>query len=133
MTPTERSTKLLRRSGHLVAPVERWLMIPGRHVKRDMFGCFDLFACRPATREIVLVQTTSLSNLPSRVAKVRETPELPGLLACGIRALVHGWVLRGGVWRCKVVEVCAQDLKAVVVCKPPRRARRFKPALELFA
>lgn len=134
MTPTARSMKLLRKSGYLVAPVERWLMIPGRHVKQDMFGCFDLFACRPATREIQLVQVTSLSNVSARVAKVKGTPELPGLLACGIRAVVHGWTKRGGRWTVKVVEINGGDLEPVVISRPPRRRMdgRYRPA-DLFA
>ena len=119
MTPTARSLALLRRSGYLAAVVEKWL--PKINRRRDLFGCFDVLAIHPVRREVALVQTTTVGNLSSRLAKVKAAADLPAILAAGVKVQVHGW--KGN--RIKIVEVRAEDLAAVVVCSPPRRGRRF--------
>ena len=44
MTPSARSTALLREQGYTVETVERW--IPGVCIRRDLLGCADLLAIR---------------------------------------------------------------------------------------
>lgn len=81
----------------------------------------------------MLVQTTTAGNLAARLAKVKAVPELPGLLAAGCMIHVHGWKRIGDHWHCKIVEVRAEDLEAVVVCPlPTRRSRRLQQG-NLFA
>lgn len=127
MTPTARTLVLLRRSGYLAAVVECW--IPHINRRRDLFRFADVFAVHPIRRELLLVQTTTAANLSARLAKVRAVPELPGLLAGGCKVHVHGWKRVGERWRCKIVEVRADDLAAVIVCPlPGRRGRRFQQA-----
>ena len=99
MTPTARTLALLRRSGYLAAVVEKWL--PKINRRRDLFGFADVLAVHPVRREIVLVQTTSASNLASRIAKVKAAAELPGSLAAGVKVHVHGWAgNRLKLWKC---------------------------------
>ena len=126
MTPTARTLAFLRKCGFLCAVVETW--VPHVNRRRDLFGCFDVLAVHPIRREIVLVQVTTLDHLSHRLAKVKATVELPGLLAAGLKVQVHGWTPRGSRWAVKVVEVRAEDLQAVVVVKTPRKPRAWQPA-----
>jgi hypothetical protein len=128
MTPTARSLDLLRRNGYVVDVVERW--IPGANIRRDLFHFGDLLAVHPTQREIVIVQCTTLSNLPARVAKIKRIPELSGLLAAGVRVQVHGWARRGGRWQVQAVDIRPGDAEPVVMCRVPRRrgGRQWQPA-----
>jgi hypothetical protein len=130
MTPTARTLNLLRRSGYLAAVVETW--IPRINRRRDLFRFADVFAVHPVRREIVLVQTTTAGHLAQRLAKVRGIPELPAILASGVKVSVHGWARCGGSWHPRIVEVIAADLQPVTVADLPRSPRAWKQAL-LFA
>lgn len=86
-SPTKRSLEEMRKRGYpLVQVVEKW--IP--HIKRriDLFGIGDVLAVGD---DIVVVQSTSGSNVSARVAKITESAALPLLRKAGIRVVVHGW------------------------------------------
>lgn len=128
-SPTSRTLALLRRSGWIVTVVERF--IPQAGIRRDAFGFADILAAHPAERRVLLVQTTSLANVSARVRKIQAKPEAATWLASGGGIEVHGWVLRGGRWRVKRVEIRAGDLSPVTIVQPPRRTRgaaRWRPA-----
>lgn len=87
MTPTQRSLKHLRDQGYRVVVVERWN--PHARIRQDLFGVLDLLAIRGA--ETLGVQTTSASNLSSRIRKITDSEALPDLRAAGWRIEAHGW------------------------------------------
>jgi hypothetical protein len=72
-SPTSRSLQLLRRSGFVAEPCERWL--PGANVRRDLFHVGDVIACHAVRRELLLVQATSLSNLSARLSPDYSCPQ----------------------------------------------------------
>jgi hypothetical protein len=119
MTPTARSLKLLRDTGHIAGVVERFIAQVNR--RSDLFGFADLLAVHRAEPGVLLVQATTLSNLPARVKKARGRPELAVWLRNGGRVEFWGWYERGGRWRVKRVGIRAQDLAAVVLEAPRRR------------
>jgi hypothetical protein len=120
-SPTQRSLALLRRSGFTAAVVEKWLPIPGKSIRKDLFGFADLLGFHPVQRLFVLVQTTTLANLSSRLAKVQAQPIAALWLRAGGIVEVHGWVRRGKTWTVKRVTVRAEDLQAEVIVAPVRR------------
>lgn len=103
MTPTQRSLKLLRSEGWLVAVVEKW----NSHVKirQDLFGFGDLLAVRGDL--VMLVQTTSGSNVAARRQKIIDTPASATWLAGVWREIeIHGWRKVGArgkrkLWECR--------------------------------
>jgi hypothetical protein len=98
--------------------VELW--VPQANVRRDLFHCIDLVAIHRRETGVLAVQATTLGDLSSRLAKAKAQPELALWLRCGNRFQVWGWEQRGSAWSPKIVEVQAQDLKAVVlVGRPP--------------
>jgi hypothetical protein len=103
VSPTQRSLKLLRDEGWIVAVVERW--VPGANIRQDLFGFIDILGMKGD--KMIAVQTTSGSNVAARIAKIKESPiakvwsEYPSLRMVE----VHGWSKRGPrgkrkVWTC---------------------------------
>jgi len=71
-------------------------------VTKDLFGYGDILAIDPTwkvrskerdARAFIVIQTTSTSNMASRVKKTRELCHL--WLDVGGRVLVWGWAMRG--------------------------------------
>lgn len=87
MTPTQRSLAHLRKLGYLAAVVEK--RIPRVFITRDLFGFVDIVAL--ADGVTLAVQTTSGSNVASRIKKIRASAEFQRVLAAGWRIVVHGW------------------------------------------
>jgi hypothetical protein len=129
-SPTALSLKLLRKAGYLAEVCERWLPIPGRSVRRDLFRIGDVLAVHGQEQRFLLVQCTSLANISSRLRKAKETPELRTWLRAGGLFEVHGWVKRGEEWAVRRVALEGKDLAEVEVVRPPRRRRqRAQPGL----
>lgn len=99
MSNTVRSTKLLEAEGWVVDTVERW--IPGANIRKDLFGFGDLFAIHAGTGDTLIVQTTSKSNISSRINKIIASPFLPIVRKAGIRIEAHGWGKSKGRWHCR--------------------------------
>lgn len=95
MTPTQRSLKNLRDRGYVAAVVERWN--PAIRVRQDLFGFADLIAFGPGEGEpeVLLVQTTSTSNLAARRSKILENEHAQRWMRLGGKILIHGWAKRG--------------------------------------
>lgn len=97
-TPTQRSLKLLREEGYTVAIVEHWN--PHAKIRQDLFGFADLLAIKPG--EIIAIQTTTISNIAARRAKISAEPRAATWLAAGGLIVLHGWhrVGVGRWWDC---------------------------------
>jgi hypothetical protein len=87
MTPTQRSLKHLRDNGYRAEVVERFNSFTKR--RHDLFGIADIVAIRE--NEVLLVQTTSGSNVAARVTKIAESEATPDIRKAGMGIIVHGW------------------------------------------
>lgn len=106
-SPTQRSLRLLRERGYLVAVVERWNQYA--MIRQDLWGFGDLLAVKD--NEVLIVQTTSGANVAARLDKIA-TNDAAQMWRSGAnrRVVVHGWRKVGGVgkrklWECREVEV----------------------------
>ena len=87
-SPTALSIDKLWADGcQLVQKVEVWNAFARR--RNDLFECWDILAVRDG--ETIAVQTTSRTNVSSRMKKIAETGSTPHLRKAGWRLLVHGW------------------------------------------
>lgn len=85
-SPTQRSLKHMREAGYLCAVVEKWN--PHAMIRQDLYGFIDVLCVKG--EDIVGVQSTSGSNVASRVTKITEHDNWP-LVCKAIRVIVHGW------------------------------------------
>ena len=98
---TSRSVDLLRKEYPLVETVERFNSFTKR--RHDLFGIIDILAV--SDNEILMVQTTSKSNMRSRVIKIEDSDALPVLRKAEISIHVHGWYKENGRWRVKIIDL----------------------------
>lgn len=112
-SPTQRSLHKLRNEGYEPAVVEHWN--PFAKIRQDLWNCLDIIAVDG--RGVLGVQTTSGANLSHRLAKMRNNPLLPIIMASGIRVEIHGWRKlrsRGKTkrekWECRVLELTPELL-----------------------
>ncbi len=124
MLPSGRSLELLRKEGWRPWIVERWL--PHTNIRKDLFGFGDILAYHTAPRRILIVQSTSLSNLPARASKSAGIAECKELLGIGVEVEIHGWHRQAGKWQCKRVSLRADDCEPVVIASAPRRRSKGK-------
>jgi len=108
MSPTQRTLAALRKDGYLAAIVEKWNPHARRRV--DLFGFVDVLAVhdgvdrREGEKAVVqpgytlAIQCTTGSHVANRVAKIRESPHLPMLVAAGWRVEAWGWRKLKGRW-----------------------------------
>jgi hypothetical protein len=99
LSNTVRSTKLLEAEGWTVDTVERWIPVVNR--RKDLFGFLDLVAVHAGTGETMGVQTTSASNVSSRINKIMESPHLAKIRKANWRIEVHGWAKLKNRWTLK--------------------------------
>ena len=93
----------MRDNGWIAQVVEQTIRGKGIIFKRDLFGIIDILALRG---EIILgVQTTSSSNVSSRVKKIADSEFLPAIRKAGIMLHVHGWSKRKAGWTMRVIDV----------------------------
>lgn len=135
MTPSARSTELLRKVGAIVWTVESWLTFPERkfgkptgktiRIRKDCWGFADLLSANPRSKVITLIQVTDRSDHAKRLGKVIAAPEALTWLKAGGRIQVHSWgKMASKRWECKVSEVTEAD------CRP---VEQIAQADELFA
>lgn len=108
MTPTQRSLTHLRSNGFTACVVEKW--IPQIRRRKDAFNFADIIAVKVGQIGTTYVQTTSGSNVSSRVSKIQGTAEAGIVLASGNRIVVHGWRRVGArgkrkLWELREVEI----------------------------
>ena len=96
MSPTQLTLRHLRdvEGWPLVAIVEHWN--PHARIRQDLFGFVDVLAVGP--RGVLAVQTTSATNVASRMRKIAEHANVGPVRDAGIAIRVHGWRKRGGRW-----------------------------------
>lgn len=106
----QRSRELLEADGYHVEVVEQNIRTKRRVFKRDLWNFADILAIR--RNEVLAVQTTTSSNMSSRVSKITESPLLPRVREAGIRVVVHGWSARvvnrgerAREWVCRVEDL----------------------------
>lgn len=101
-SPTKRTLQEMRKRGYLAEVVEKW--IPGANVRRDLAGFIDVLCFKPG--EVVGVQSTSDSNVASRVRKIADHENVGIVRSAGVRLLVHGWRRNTkGRWQLREVDV----------------------------
>jgi len=100
-SPTQRSMKLMRDRGYHVEVVEKWNSFT--KTKKDLFGFIDVLCIADGC--VVGVQSTSDSNVSSRVTKIKEHELYPVVLASGIQILVHGWHKKGRFWEVRELDI----------------------------
>jgi hypothetical protein len=116
-----RTLDSLRESGYIADIVERRL--PKCFVCRDLFGIADLLAVHPAERVVLLIQVTSAGNITHRLERIRARPELPAVLAAGVRVEIWGWAKRNRCWHARRVAIQPGDLTAITIVELPRSKR----------
>lgn len=95
LTPTQLSLRHLRDAGWpLVEVVERWN--PHARIRQDLFGILDVIAVGP--EGTLGVQTTSASNVSSRLRKIEDHDSLAPLREAGWALHVHGWQKKNNRW-----------------------------------
>jgi len=102
-SPTSRSLAMMREQGYIVDVVER--RIPFSKKTHDLFNIIDIVAVGGG--ETVGIQTTSYSNVSTRVKKINESPYRPILQEAGWFLVVHGWHKKKNRWVCRIVEIAA--------------------------
>lgn len=101
MNTTARTINLLSKAGYSCTVVERY----NSFIKQrfDAFGFGDVLACNPATKEILLVQTTTKSNARARIKKILSIPEHKEWINSGGKIVVHGWYKKNNRWFCETI------------------------------
>jgi hypothetical protein len=103
-SPTQRSVALLKERGYLTAIVEKFNPHVGPYgIRQDLFGFGDILALRKD--EILLVQTTSGSNVSKRIDKIACSDLYPRVVESGMRVCVHGWRKLKAGWACREVDL----------------------------
>lgn len=119
MSPTQRSLKKLRDDGYLTAVVERWN--PYARIRQDLFGFIDIVAIK--VNETLAVQTTSTSNLSSRLSKIAQNKSAIVWLGSTTRKIIlHGWSKKGPrgkrkVWTCREIDFREYSSLNYITCK----------------
>ena len=97
---------MLKQRGFNCAITEHW----NSHVRirQDLYGFIDLVYLDPHSMGVTAVQTTSGSNVSSRIAKIKASDKAALWLVCGNAIVVHGWKryakkLDRKWWRCREV------------------------------
>jgi hypothetical protein len=86
-SPTVRSLAHLRKTCQLVQVVEKYNSFT--QTRHDLFGIIDILAIQDG--ETIAVQSTSWSNVASRIKKMAESDAIEHLRKAGWKILVHGW------------------------------------------
>ena len=100
-SPTQRSMDLLRERGVFVDKTEHWNAFARR--RQDLFGIIDVLGIAPDGTTIA-VQTTSASNVSSRIRKIADAPVTVLLRKAGWKIVVHGWRKVKGRWQVREVD-----------------------------
>lgn len=101
LSPTQLTLRKLREEGYTAAVVERWN--PHARIRQDLFGVVDVLGVRPG--ETIAVQSTSDTNVSSRVKKIADHENTPAIREAGWTFHVHGWKKVKNRWQCRTVDV----------------------------
>jgi hypothetical protein len=102
LTPTQLTIRKLTEDGWpLIEVVERYDHRTRR--RHDLFGFIDVLAVGPDGT--LAVQTTSYSNVSSRVNKIKGHENTEALRQTNWRIVVHGWRKKKGKWIVREVDL----------------------------
>lgn len=87
MSCNQLSLEHLAKEGYLAGVVEKRL--PRCMITKDLFGFIDIIAVRGG--EVLAVQSTSSSNMASRITKIANHENVGAVRESGMRIVVHGW------------------------------------------
>ncbi len=95
--------KHLEKQGYIVDKAESYNHLTKR--KKDLFRFIDFVAIHPSTNELLAIQTTSKSNLSTRVKKAEGLQAYWHWLATGNPVEFHGWYKPKGInrWEVKIL------------------------------
>ena len=87
----QRSIKLLRSQGYLVAITEHYNFFA--HIRIDLFSFIDILALKG--KETLAIQATSAGNLNARVEKILSSPNYEIVKRAGWQIECWGWSKKG--------------------------------------
>lgn len=93
-TPTQLTLRHLRDNGWTAEVVEHWNSFAG--IRQDLFGIIDVIALNGL--ETLGVQTTTASNVPARIRKIADSPNIAAIREAGWTIRVHGWAKINNRW-----------------------------------
>lgn len=96
MSPMQRSLRKWKELGyecHIVEHYDYWAKR-----KKDLFGFADILAL--GQNEVVVIQTTSASNLASRITKIANAEHVGAVRKAGIKIVAEGWRKGKEGWVC---------------------------------
>lgn len=96
-TTTRRAINDLEKRGYTAANVEKWNSFA--HIRQDLWGFADLIAFKPG--EVLLVQTTTKSNMAARRTKINSNTTAQAWLQAGHAIELQGWYKEGRFWKVK--------------------------------
>ena len=88
------SLRKLREDGYHAEIVEHYFH--HSRTTHDLWTFADILAIRP--NEVLACQTTSSSNMASRVKKILAADTFPMVREAGIKVVCHGWKKSDGRW-----------------------------------
>lgn len=88
-SPTKLTLGYLRKRGALCHLAEKWVKTKDGGIRKDAFGCIDIFAI--VGRDFMGVQATSANNHKLRLDKSIAIPELTSFLRTGNKFQVWSW------------------------------------------
>jgi hypothetical protein len=91
----------MRERGFHAEVTEHWNAFARKRF--DLWGFCDVLCL--GDDGLVVVQTTSDSNVSARVKKIADSPIVGRVRQAGIRILVHGWKKVKGRWQVREVDV----------------------------
>jgi hypothetical protein len=100
--PADKLTReYLQAGGYIVDKAESYNAFSKR--KKDLFKFIDFVAIHPHKKELLAIQTTSKSNLTTRIKKAEGLDAYWHWLRTGNPVTFHGWYKEAGMWRLKEV------------------------------
>lgn len=89
----------MKKNGYVIDKAESYNAYSRR--KKDLFGFIDYVAIHPEKKELLAIQTTSKSNLSTRVKKAEGLDAYWHWLATGNKVVFHGWYKENNRWKLK--------------------------------
>lgn len=103
---TKRAIQHLGKRGYTAANVEKWNHFA--KVKNDLFGFADIIGF--SAHDVILVQTTSKSNMSARKKKIAANPIAEKWLKAGHNIEIQGWYKVSRYWQVKIETITRTDL-----------------------
>lgn len=100
-SPTSRTLAEMRKRGYHCQVVEKFNGFT--KTRNDLFGFIDVLCLGDG--EVVGVQSTSDSNVSSRVRKITEHENVAAVRKAGIRIMVQGWKKKGRFWQAREIDL----------------------------